>query len=179
MSALLRPAVVADAASIARVHIESWQSAYRGQLPDRYLDELNEELPRRTEFWRTHISTPPEKVEIWVTGNALSVEGFVAFGPARHAEKTPVAEIYAIYVHPRFWNEGVGRSLFVHAMSRLTSLGWSEAVLWVLESNARARRFYEIAGWIVDGSSKTETLPGKIELQEVCYRKTLQQLKEE
>jgi len=172
MSNVIRPAVPSDAASIATVHIQSWQAAYRGQLPDRYLDELDREFPRRTEFWRTHISTPPENTEIWVAEDPTRIVGFLALGPARHVEAKMIGEIYAIYVDPQAWSQGAGRTLFRHGEDRLRWMVYSQAILWVLESNARARRFYEIAGWAIDGNSKTETVADSIELREVCYRKT-------
>jgi GNAT superfamily N-acetyltransferase len=175
MSTLLRPGDVADAASIAKVHIKTWQTAYRGQLPAAYLNELEQELPQRTAFWRTHIATPPEHTETWVAEETSRVVGFMALGPARNVEGKATGEVYAIYIHPRFWNQGVGRVLFARGIDRLVSQGFSNAILWVLESNARARRFYEAAGWIRNGATKTETLPGGIELREVCYRKKLDQ----
>jgi hypothetical protein len=42
----------------------------------------------------------------------------------------------------------------------------------VLETNARARRFYEIAGWMADGGTKVEHR-GEVELREIRYRRTL------
>jgi len=170
MNALVRRAAPEDAESIATVHIESWQTAYRGQLPDPYLDQLDLELVRRTEFWRMHIATPRPNTEIWVACGSAHAEGFAALGPARDADPNSTGEVYAIYVQPRQWNQGLGRALFTHATNRLASLGFSTAILWVLESNARARRFYEIAGWSLDGATKLETLPGGIELREVSYR---------
>ncbi len=43
MRMLLRPAEPADAMAVARVHVRSWQAAYRGLLPDAYLDGLRPE----------------------------------------------------------------------------------------------------------------------------------------
>ena len=43
-------------------------------------------------------------------------------------------------------------------------------MLWVLDTNIRARRFYEVAGWKPDGGLKTETL-GDLLLSEVRYRR--------
>src|SRR5207249_64981 len=40
---LLRPAVPSDAHDVAGVHVRSWQVAYRGLLPDNYLDGLRPE----------------------------------------------------------------------------------------------------------------------------------------
>jgi hypothetical protein len=44
----------------------------------------------------------------------------------------------------------------------LRSLGFDHAVLWVLDQNTRARRFYEREGWMADGGVKTETVTGTI-----------------
>ena len=50
--------------------------------------------------------------------------------------------------------------------------GFNEAVLWVLETNERARRFYEKVGWKTDGQTKTDDR-GPVVLNEVRYRVTL------
>jgi ribosomal protein S18 acetylase RimI-like enzyme len=168
MDALIRKAVPDDAESIATVHVRSWQAAYRGQLSDSFLDGLDQELAPRAAFWRTEISNPRSpRHEIWVAVTDALVEGFVALGPERHAD--PAGEIYAIYVNPQRWDQGLGRTLFARATERLFAAAYPRAILWVLESNARARRFYEIAGWTLDNKTKIESLPGGVQLQEVRY----------
>jgi GNAT superfamily N-acetyltransferase len=167
----VRRAQPGDAPAIATVHIRTWQSAYRGLLPDDYLDGLSQEFPQRSEMWQKEISTPRSpRHEVWLAGIDQQVDGFVALGPARDADPNATAEIYAIYVRPDRWGQGVGRSLFSHAKGRLASFGYSGAILWVLESNRRARRFYEIAGWTADGGTKLEICPNGMELHEVRYR---------
>ena len=183
MSAIVRQAVIADANVVAAVHIKSWQTAYRGQLPDDVLDNLSGELERRTEFWREHISTAPSgKHEIWVADLedqvASQLNGFAALGPARD-EDAVTGELYAIYVHPDRWRHGLGRALLAHATRRLSALGYANAILWVLESNIRARAFYERAGWTLDGGTKIEMLPDHVELREVRYRIRCRQENEE
>jgi hypothetical protein len=42
-------------------------------------------------------------------------------------------------------------------------------VLWVLEANGRARRFYEREGWTLEGGTRTTPLGPS----EVRYRRTL------
>jgi len=180
MNALVRQATPHDAEAIAEVHIRSWQVAYRGQLPDHYLDHLGHELDRRITLWRSEISSPRSATnEVWVAGTEAEVSGFVALGPARDADSSVSGEVYAIYVSPNRWGRGLGRALFAHATNRLASLGYSTAMLWVLESNTRARRFYEVAGWAVDGGSKRESNPAGIELREVSYRIRFNREKEE
>ena len=45
-------------------------------------------------------------------------------------------------------------------------------MLYVLDDNPRARRFYEREGWAVDGGTKREELLD-VEITEVRYRRVL------
>jgi ribosomal protein S18 acetylase RimI-like enzyme len=172
--ASIRPARPNDAAAIAQVHIRTWQTAYRGQLPDTYLDALHNELEARTARWQGLIADA--RARRWVQLVAELDErviGFVTFGPSEAETHEPqIGEIYAIYVDPSYWNRGYGRELFVAATHGLAEAGFTTATLWVLETNARARRFYDIAGWMADGATKTDHR-GDIELREVRYRRAL------
>jgi len=81
-------------------------------------------------------------------------------------------EVSLIYLEPQAVGKGIGRALFARAVTDLQQRGYAQAILWVLETNARARQFYEAAGWTADGASKTEEWPGLV-LREVRYRKAL------
>jgi GNAT superfamily N-acetyltransferase len=83
-----------------------------------------------------------------------------------------VGEGWAIYLEPAAWGAGFGRALLTAAVGRLTELGYEQATLWVLDSNARARRFYEAAGFHADGAVKDDDSRG-FPLREVRYRKDL------
>ena len=174
MQAQIRPARVGDGPAIARLHIESWQSAYRGLLPDEFLDHLGEDLPRRSEWWDQQIVAAAERgIGQAVSETTEGLTGFVTFGPSESEPPEPeVGELYAIDVHPDAWGRGHGRALLSYAMDGLREAGYSAAVLWVLDSNARARRFDEIAGWRPDGATKTEHRADVV-LTEVRYRATL------
>jgi len=58
------------------------------------------------------------------------------------------------------------------ALGRLGGAGFGQVILWVLDSNARARRFYEAGGWRADGAVKRDDSFG-ISLTEVRYRRSL------
>lgn len=78
-------------------------------------------------------------------------------------------EVWAIYTAPEHWGRGIGRALMSQAVDRLSQLGFVELRLWVLEDNARARRFYEALGWSWDGGRQTYEVDG-VALPEVRYR---------
>jgi GNAT superfamily N-acetyltransferase len=76
--------------------------------------------------------------------------------------------VYAIYVREAVAGTGVGRAMFAAAEQALGTLGFDTGVLWVLEANERARRFYEAAGWRADGARATESFEA-LELPVVRY----------
>jgi GNAT superfamily N-acetyltransferase len=81
-------------------------------------------------------------------------------------------EVFAIYAAPDAWGTGTGRTLMADAVTELARLGYADAVLWVLDANDRARRFYARAGWTADGATMTDGSRG-FDLIEVRYRRTL------
>jgi GNAT superfamily N-acetyltransferase len=170
---LIRQAEPRDAEAIARCHVHTWQVAYRGQLPDTLLDGLSSEIERRTAFWHRVIGEREARRQhqlVAVDGDR--VVGFATYGRNEQGDDPSVGELYAIYLDPRYWGRGYGRALFSSAERGLREDGYRAAVLWVLETNARARRFYEIAGWQPDGGRKTDHR-GSVELREVRYRRDL------
>jgi GNAT superfamily N-acetyltransferase len=158
----VRRARPADAAPIAVVHVRSWQGAYRGLLPQEYLDGLDP--ADRTERWRRALERdgwPAAGTIVAVSDGQIG--GFANLGPTRDTDagRSRVGEITAIYVLPEAWGTGLGRGLMTAALSQLAAGGYETAALWVLESNARARRFYARAGWTADGSAKQEDIGGR------------------
>jgi ribosomal protein S18 acetylase RimI-like enzyme len=81
-------------------------------------------------------------------------------------------EIWGIYISPDHWRRGIGRRLAEEAERILTSRGYERAVLWVLEANQQARRFYEAMGFSPDGQSKD--IDWGTVLKAVRYAKVLQ-----
>jgi ribosomal protein S18 acetylase RimI-like enzyme len=145
----IRRATAADARGVAEVHVASWRHAYRGLLPDGFLDRLSVE--RREASWREAFRD--RGAGVFVAEEEGRVIGFASFGPSRDADAGPeVGEIPAIYVDPSVVGAGVGRALLDAAIEALREAGYRRATLWVLEANAHARRFYERAGWRWDGT---------------------------
>lgn len=167
----LRRAREGDAEAIARVHVQTWREAYRGLLPDAFLASLSVEARQR--FWSNHLGVLAPDRRPWLADADGEVVAFAYAGPGRDQDApSSTGEVYAIYVLPECWERGLGRNLLRHAERDLLAHGYDEATLWVLESNERARRFYEAAGWQFDGTGKVER-QGEIELREARYRRAL------
>jgi ribosomal protein S18 acetylase RimI-like enzyme len=169
----VRSATVADADEIAAIHVLSWQVAYRGLMPQEYLDGLDP--AQRAERWRRHLEALDwSRSGVLVVNAGAGIAGFAGYWPTRDDDADPAGtgEVAAIYLHPGAWSQGLGRQLMTATQKNLAAAGYRDATLWVLRDNARARRFYSRAGWAEDGAAKTDDGDG-FPLLEVRYRRPL------
>jgi GNAT superfamily N-acetyltransferase len=161
----VRQAVSADARAIETIRVKGWRTAYRGVFPAVELDAMPIDETR----WLHRLNEPPPGWSIVVAEHEGKLVGFAATGPSR--DEQGIGELYAIYVAPDEWSRGAGRALIAEAEDALR-VKYDEATLWVLEQNPRARRFYELGGWSLDGARKAEERWG-VRAPEVRYRKRL------
>jgi GNAT superfamily N-acetyltransferase len=163
-----------DAEALAGLHVRAWQWAYRGHLPDAYLDGLGQQLAEREAMWRRLLQHPGPGQAVWVAEQAGRVVGFCSTGPggagaAEQGGQAEQAELHTIYVEPAVVGAGVGAALMRQALAELRGRRVRTVILWVLDTNARARRFYERGGWRTDGGVRTEEIWGA-RVREVRYR---------
>jgi ribosomal protein S18 acetylase RimI-like enzyme len=163
---MVRIAAVADAGGIARVHIASWQVAYEDVFSHDFLGSLD--LDVRTGWWEA-LLLRGQRIT-FVADTEAGVAGFCLIGPSGDAGW---GEIFAIYVDPAHWGQGLGRALLAAGEGRLTEDGFEKALLWVLESNRRARDFYERQGWVRGRPIRLEAIGGT-EITEVRYERGLE-----
>jgi ribosomal protein S18 acetylase RimI-like enzyme len=164
---VVRDATPGDADAMGRLHVRAWQAAYRDAMPDAYLDGLNP--ADRAQLWRNGMTQRAEnRPLVAVVGDRGA--GHEACGQTDDPEGA--GELYSINVGPDDWGTGAGQALLAEVERRLAAAGFEVAVLWVVPANARARRFYERAGWSVDGAERSAEVLG-VTVPEVRYRKSL------
>ena len=161
-----RDAVVEDGLALARLWVAAWQSAYAGLMPAEYLAGLDADQARSR--FEQSLRAGPSVLVLELDGDIL---GFSAYGASRDQDAGPATgEVIAINLHPSSWRRGLGRELLRETLLRLQSRGFSEATLWVLHGNARARQFYEALGWRRDGVEKHDDKLTGFALHELRYR---------
>jgi ribosomal protein S18 acetylase RimI-like enzyme len=167
----IRRAAKADAAAIGRVHVETWQAAYAGMLPDAMLAGMSD--VRQSSYWSRLLSDPREARGVFVADDRdRGVVGFGSCGPVRdppeglNGTETRVGEIYTLYVEPDFQNGGLGRRLLDALFRQLRADGCDTAVLWMLADNP-TRFFYEGLGGQRVGE-RTDTMGG-VDVDEQAY----------
>lgn len=165
----IRQATLDDVPPIAQLHVVAWQVAYRGCIPDSYLDGLDPQ--RRALGWQDFLCDSAKVLLVALRDQGVA--GFVALVPSRDPDARPeTAEIAALYVDPQCWRAGHGSALLDAAVQAARARDYRDLTLWVLASNHRARSFYEARGFARDGQEKTDERPG-FSLLEVRYSRSL------
>jgi len=161
----LRVATVSDAKAVARIHVESWNVAYRGIMPDDVIARTD--LAYRTPFWSERLATREWPVLVMEEGGEIVAFCHMIPSPDPDDDPKRVGHITSIHALPHLRGRGYGRALLDHAFAEFRRRGFAEVTLWVLEGNASARRFYERTGFWNDGGTKSYPTT---EVPEVRYR---------
>lgn len=132
-----------DAEAVARVHVESWQTAYRGIYRDAYLDRGA--LDNRLAHWRARLAAASDATAGLVAEEAGRVVGFAYLDRDDDPARGPLLD--NLHVRPETRSRGLGRRLLAAAAGEIDRRGWTPRLhLWVFEANTGARRFYERHG---------------------------------
>jgi len=159
----VRPAEIDDAGAIARIHVATWRTAYRGMLPDDFLASLDEAA--YAERWRRILLEPSSRV--YVAQGGEGVVGFASGGRERAGEDGYEGELYAIYVLDEAKGRGHGRRLVQAVVAGLREMRLGDMIVWVLRDNHPARSFYERLGGVYVRMQPITI--GSTLLQEVSY----------
>ena len=145
-----------DLEEMGRVHVQVWQEAYAGLMPDAYLAALDPTVgPTR---WRERIAQPSD-VGWWLARDDDGIVGMATAGPGRDDDAPVPLELYAINVLRRAYGTGVADDLMAAA------LGDRAAYLWVIDGNDRALAFYRRHGFHDEGGRKPEPDTGVLEIR--------------
>jgi ribosomal protein S18 acetylase RimI-like enzyme len=164
---IVAPADLDDAASIATIHIRSWQAAYVNILDSEFLRGLS--ISDRIQRWRATLKKSESRTLVATVDD--QVLGFVNYGDYRdEGASSEDGEIWALYADPKVWRQGVGRALAQRAIQELRELGKLQTSLWVFSQNRQGINFYQSLGFMrLAGSEKTFELGGR-QVEEVCMR---------
>lgn len=162
----IREANVTDAPGIARVHVDTWRSAYRAIIPQSFLDELSYE--QRARQWERTLRGAGHQEFVYVAENeARQIIAFASGGSALSKEPSLyTGELFAIYILDAYQRQGLGQRLFFQVVERLLTLQLTSMLIWFLAENS-ARRFYEKLGGVLV-QTDTYRIAGA-ELEQVAY----------
>lgn len=153
-----------EASALTALHHRTALIALRGIFPpDAPPPSFAEDLAR----WQHWLGSDADEGSSCYVATAAGDQpvGVVVAGP--DPDEPSVGHLARLYVDPDHWVHGIGTALYDVAMADLAAR-FSEATLWVLEGNARARRWYERLGWQLTPLRKAAFAPAGVD--DVQYR---------
>ncbi|GAB3683081.1 GNAT family N-acetyltransferase [Saccharopolyspora tripterygii] len=164
----VREAVASDAAEIARIQVETWQTAYAEVLSPAVLAGLDSAGAERE--WREAVTSGAATVLLAIEGRWTV--GFCAAGPAPESEvaaadgalpedASTTVLVSALLVEPRWGRRGHAGRLLGTIGRRLAERGATRGITWVPESDSASLSFYRAAGWAPDGTVRTLDAGGR------------------
>ena len=161
----IREAKGNDSAAIARVHIDSWRTTYRGMVSTDHLAGLSYEDRERR--WQEFFSVTDAIQFAYVAEyDEELVVGFASGGANRDRGSIYQGELYAIYLLEEYQHKGIGRELTRAVVKRLLEEGMSSMQVWVLAENPGAGFYQSIGGRRL---KEQEIVIGGTTLIEVAY----------
>jgi ribosomal protein S18 acetylase RimI-like enzyme len=162
---IIRPAATEDGPAVAAVRVVSWRAAYRGIVPDSLLATMNS----NEAHWCKIAAGAEPGTRMLVCEEVGRVAGFACYGTARPPHFELSGELYATYFLPKMIGKGYGAAIMLEAMAGLKGLGHDDMMLWVIENNVRARRFYERLGGVQIANSRQSFKLDGTAIWEVAY----------
>ena len=162
---IIRSAASEDGPAVAAVRVASWRAAYRGIVPDSYLVAMDS----NEAHWCKIASGGEPGTQLLVCEIGGQIVGFACYGPARPLHFDFSGELYATYFLPETIGKSYGAAIMVEAMNGLKSLGHGDMMLWVIENNTSARRFYESFGGTAIANSRQSFEIAGTTIWEVAY----------
>lgn len=142
-----------DLNDVSRVYAQSWKTAYRGIVPQDYLDGI------RDNRWAPYLKNDVQR--LLVAADGAQIVGAATYNAARDETYAGWGEIISLYLLPAYYRRGLGTRLIHAAIDALHAAGYANVYLWVLEENTSARRFYEKNGFHFCGDILTAEIGGK------------------
>lgn len=152
----VRPARPADASSVARVQLATWEAAYADVLPP---DALALDPGDVAAAWEQALEAPPSPYHrVLVALDGEEVVGIASCEPAADDDlDVPAGELGALLVEPRWGRRGHGSRLLAAAADLWREDGVALAVTWVFETDQVLAGFLESAGWGPDTAGRELT----------------------
>lgn len=139
----VRPAREDDIPCIARVHVESWRTTYRGIVSDSFLAGLS--CQKQEDRHRRHMAQPGS-VHFVAELPHDGIVGFLSGGRERSGDIHFPGELYAIYLLDPYRRQGIGSALVQQWAASLRRTALNSALVWVLADNKPAVTFYQRLG---------------------------------
>jgi RimJ/RimL family protein N-acetyltransferase len=169
MSNFIRYATVEDTDSLAKVYSNSFKKAFEGVIPNSILEEKFSFESIQKSMHKELEEGLPKNIIMFKDEKPI---GLLTFAKSKYEQlDDSCTEIWRIYLDPNYWDKNIGSELMNWGLKEIKENGYEKVILWVIEDNLRARKFYEKMGFKYDGTNRIINV-GR-EIKDLRYFKSL------
>lgn len=144
----IRKVTYGDEKALAYVQTESWKAAFKDLIPDEVLARSTD-LKKATAMYQRLLELGKGN------GYILEIDGkphcIAWWDAARDEDMQGAAELICIHSLKENWGRGYGHLMMERILEDVKKAGYSQIMLWVFDSNARAIGFYKAHGFEATG----------------------------
>lgn len=155
---MIRQADKQDISRIAEIIVFGKRVAYRPIFENDYVSFNELQVVDLYEEYKSNLGA--------LEGMLLYDDGIVKGVINAHPKDDKTIEITDFYVEPFFVGQGIGTLLIEYMIRQVREKGFQKIILWVIKDNVRARKFYEVHGFV--NSGKTCIIEGTVK-EDCCY----------
>ena len=159
---LIRTAKYEDIEKIVDINIKDWKKVYKGIIDDNILNNLNKH--EKIEKCRKNYN----EGNVIVAEKNGTILGYCKYDDNVVYENNIDSEIIALYVDCDNFGNGIGKELLEYVKKELKSKNKTKMIIWCLEENKNARKFYEKMGGSILADEKYYEKNGK-KYREIGY----------
>lgn len=171
---MIRRAELSDISRMAEISVYGWRNTYRGIISDAELF-INRQVDKTIERFKTSILDENRRTFVYQDETDQIIKAMFGLSDCRDEDKLSAYELPFIYVEKAFERQGIGKEIIAYFEAEGRAVGKAEYVIWVLEKNGLARRFYEKCGYKTDHTMKYDE---KIEASEIRYCKCYEEARQ-
>lgn len=148
----VRKSRLSDLEQIALIHVKSWETAFKGLMPERYIN--NYTLEDRNAEWLSVLGSGSESVIVAEDNNKLG--GFLSY-----SENVNFLNLSKLYLCPSMYGKGVGGLLMKQMENEALTASLDLIRLYVLNNNKSAINFYSKQGFEFGDGFESEEFEGE------------------
>lgn len=147
MATYIRYANKEDVDTMALIHSKSFQQAFKGIIPDDFLKERFSYERLKDRLYKGVYEDTVTSCIMYEDDIPVGMQTFIK-DTERHDSEIDIGTICLL---PEYWGRNIGIEFIGWGLKELKRKGYIKVVLWVVEENVRARKFYEKVGFEHDG----------------------------
>lgn len=138
---LIRKVRYEDIEQIVDINIQDWKKVYKGIIDDSSLENLDKK--EKIEKWKKSYN----KGNLIVFEKDEKVLGYCRYDDNISNKNNEIdSEIIALYVKYDNLGQGIGKKLVEYVKEDLKNKNRKKMIIWCLQENINARKFYEKIG---------------------------------